>query len=115
MRCLIQFLLAPPSRFARLVIAKPGDEERSRAMGITDLKRIYRSADLAPGKSIIFAATASIPACAPDSHFPPWVTAVSATGFNAEVAEAAQRPQKIRRAKRAKSTASTAQPLRPPR
>src|SRR2546430_7238257 len=43
--------------FARLVIAKSGDEERSRAMGITDLKRIYRSADLAPGKSIIFAAT----------------------------------------------------------
>ena len=43
--------------FARLVIAKPGDEERSRAMGITDLKKVYRSSDLAPGKSIIFAAT----------------------------------------------------------
>jgi fructose-1,6-bisphosphatase class II len=43
--------------FARLVIAKPGDEERSRAMGITDLKKVYRSADLAPGKSLIFAAT----------------------------------------------------------
>jgi fructose-1,6-bisphosphatase class II len=43
--------------FGRLVIAKPGDEERSRAMGITDLKKVYRSADLAPGKSLIFAAT----------------------------------------------------------
>src|SRR5437870_771455 len=43
--------------YARLVIAKPGDDERARAMGITDLKRIYRSKDLAPGKSIIFAAT----------------------------------------------------------
>ena len=43
--------------FARLVVAKPGDEERTRAMGITDLKRTYRSADLACGKNIIFAAT----------------------------------------------------------
>jgi fructose-1,6-bisphosphatase class II len=43
--------------FARLVIAKPGDEERARAMGIKDLTRIYRSTDLAPGKSLIFAAT----------------------------------------------------------
>ena len=43
--------------FARLVIAKPGDEERARAMGIADLNRIYRSNDLAPGKSLIFAAT----------------------------------------------------------
>ena len=43
--------------FARLVIAKAGDEERSRAMGITDLKKVYRSEELAPGKSIIFAAT----------------------------------------------------------
>src|SRR5438552_14088812 len=43
--------------FARLVIAKPGDEERAQAMGIKDLNRIYKSADLAPGKSIIFAAT----------------------------------------------------------
>ena len=42
---------------ARLVILKPEDEERCRAMGITDLKKIYRSADLACGKSIIFAAT----------------------------------------------------------
>src|SRR5499427_9190110 len=43
--------------FARLVIAKPGDEERARAMGITDLNRTYRSKDLAPGNSLIFAAT----------------------------------------------------------
>ena len=43
--------------YARLVIAKPGDEERARAMGIKDLNRVYRSNDLAPGKSIIFAAT----------------------------------------------------------
>ena len=43
--------------FARLVIAKPEDEERCRAMGITDPKRTYKSADLARGKNIIFAAT----------------------------------------------------------
>ena len=43
--------------FARLVIRTPEDEERCRAMGIADTRRIYRSADLAPGKSLIFAAT----------------------------------------------------------
>ena len=43
--------------FARLVVNKPEHEERCRAMGITDFKRIYRSKDLAPGKDIIFAAT----------------------------------------------------------
>jgi fructose-1,6-bisphosphatase class II len=43
--------------FARLVIAKPEDEERCRAMGIKDLTKIYRSKDLAPGSRIIFAAT----------------------------------------------------------
>jgi len=43
--------------FARLVVAKPEHEERCRAMGITDFKKVYRSADLAPGKQIIFAAT----------------------------------------------------------
>jgi fructose-1,6-bisphosphatase II len=43
--------------FARLVVKKPEDEERCRAMGIADVKKIYRSADLAPGKDIIFAAT----------------------------------------------------------
>ncbi len=43
--------------FARLVINKPEHEERCRAMGITDFKKIYRSRDLAPGNDIIFAAT----------------------------------------------------------
>src|SRR5216117_3224301 len=43
--------------FARLVVSKPEHEERCRAMGITDFKRVYRSKDLAPGRSIIFAAT----------------------------------------------------------
>jgi fructose-1,6-bisphosphatase class II len=43
--------------FARLVIAKPEDEERCKAMGITDTSRVYTSADLACGKNIIFAAT----------------------------------------------------------
>jgi fructose-1,6-bisphosphatase class II len=43
--------------FARLVINKPEHEERSRAMGITDPKRVYTSKDLASGNSIIFAAT----------------------------------------------------------
>jgi len=43
--------------YARLVIRKPEDEERCRAMGITDLKRVYRAKDLASGERIIFAAT----------------------------------------------------------
>jgi fructose-1,6-bisphosphatase class II len=43
--------------YARLVIAKPEDEERCRAMGITDPTRVYKSRDLASGDSIIFAAT----------------------------------------------------------
>jgi fructose-1,6-bisphosphatase class II len=43
--------------FARLVIRKPEDEERCRAMGISDLKKVYRARDLAPGSRIIFAAT----------------------------------------------------------
>jgi len=43
--------------FARLVVNKPEHEERCRAMGITDFKRVYRAKDLAPGRSIIFAAT----------------------------------------------------------
>ena len=42
--------------FARLVINKPEDVERCRAMGITDPNRIYRSRDLASGENIIFAA-----------------------------------------------------------
>jgi fructose-1,6-bisphosphatase class II len=43
--------------FARLVVSKPEHEERCRAMGITDFKKIYKSRDLAPGHDIIFAAT----------------------------------------------------------
>jgi fructose-1,6-bisphosphatase II len=43
--------------FARLVVNKPEHEERCRAMGITDFKKIYRAKDLAPGDDIIFAAT----------------------------------------------------------
>jgi fructose-1,6-bisphosphatase class II len=42
---------------ARLVPTKDGQEERMRAMGITDLKRIYTERDLAPGPHVIFAAT----------------------------------------------------------
>ena len=43
--------------YARLVVRTPQDEERCAAMGITDTKRIYRAADLAPGRDLIFAAT----------------------------------------------------------
>ena len=42
---------------ARLVIKKPEHEERCRAMGITDLRKVYSSADLASSESLIFAAT----------------------------------------------------------
>jgi fructose-1,6-bisphosphatase II / sedoheptulose-1,7-bisphosphatase len=42
--------------FARLVIRKPEDEERCRAMG-AEPGRIYRSKELASGDGIIFAAT----------------------------------------------------------
>jgi fructose-1,6-bisphosphatase/sedoheptulose 1,7-bisphosphatase-like protein len=51
MRCLNGEILA------RLVVRTAEDEARCEKMGITDLKRVYRSADLAPGESIIFAAT----------------------------------------------------------
>jgi fructose-1,6-bisphosphatase class II len=43
--------------FARLVVSTPEHEERCRAMGVTDFKRIYRSKDLASGDNILFAAT----------------------------------------------------------
>jgi fructose-1,6-bisphosphatase class II len=43
--------------YGRLVVTTPEHEARCRAMGITDTRRIYSSADLASGKSIIFAAT----------------------------------------------------------
>jgi fructose-1,6-bisphosphatase II len=41
---------------ARLVPTKDGQEERMKAMGITDVKRIYTERDLAPGADILFAA-----------------------------------------------------------
>jgi fructose-1,6-bisphosphatase class II len=43
--------------FARLVVSKPEHEARCHEMGITDLKRVYRARDLAPGSRVIFAAT----------------------------------------------------------
>jgi len=43
--------------FARLVIGTPEHEKRCKAMGITDINRIYKSQDLASGRDIIFAAT----------------------------------------------------------
>src|SRR5260221_1884656 len=51
MRCLNGEILA------RVVVTKPEHEERCRARGITDTKRVYRARDLAPGNQIIFAAT----------------------------------------------------------
>jgi len=43
--------------FARLVVKTPEHEERCRAMGIKDFKRVYTSKDLASGENIVFAAT----------------------------------------------------------
>jgi fructose-1,6-bisphosphatase II len=51
MRCLNGEILA------RLVVSTPEHEDRCRAMGITDFKRVYRAKDLAPGDRVIFAAT----------------------------------------------------------
>ena len=42
---------------ARLVVSKPEHAERLAKMGVKDLKRIYDTDELAPGKNIIFAAT----------------------------------------------------------
>jgi fructose-1,6-bisphosphatase/sedoheptulose 1,7-bisphosphatase-like protein len=42
---------------ARLVVSKPEHEERLAKMGVKDLKRIYDTEDLAPGKKMIFACT----------------------------------------------------------
>jgi fructose-1,6-bisphosphatase II len=50
MRCLNGEILG------RLVVNKPEDEERCKAMGIKDLKQIFRSEDLASGRDLIFAA-----------------------------------------------------------
>jgi fructose-1,6-bisphosphatase class II len=41
---------------AKLVLTKEADRERLRKMGIPDINRVYKTEDLAPGKSIIFAA-----------------------------------------------------------
>lgn len=41
---------------ARLVVDKPGIVERLEKMGVRDPKRVYRTEDLAPGQSILFAA-----------------------------------------------------------
>jgi fructose-1,6-bisphosphatase class II len=43
--------------YARLVVDTPEHEERCRAMGISDFKKIYRSKDLASGDNLVFAAT----------------------------------------------------------
>ena len=51
MRCLNGEILA------RLVVDTPEKEERCRSMGIADMDRVYRAADLACGRRIIFAAT----------------------------------------------------------
>jgi fructose-1,6-bisphosphatase class II len=50
MRCLNGEILG------RLVVNKPEDEERCKAMGIKDLRQIFRTEDLASGRDIIFAA-----------------------------------------------------------
>ena len=51
MRCLNGEILA------RLVVDTAEKEVRCRSMGITDMNRVYRAADLAGGKQIVFAAT----------------------------------------------------------
>jgi len=40
----------------KLVLTKPADRERLKKMGITNLDKVYRTEDLAPGPSVIFAA-----------------------------------------------------------
>ncbi|HKS81892.1 MAG TPA: class II fructose-bisphosphatase [Candidatus Acidoferrales bacterium] len=46
---------------ARLVVNKPEHEERLAKMGVKDPQRIYDTADLAPGKKIIFACSGVTP------------------------------------------------------
>ena len=43
--------------FARLVVKSTEQEERMRTMGIADKDKLYGACDLAPGNSILFAAT----------------------------------------------------------
>ncbi|HVD77667.1 MAG TPA: class II fructose-bisphosphatase [Vicinamibacteria bacterium] len=40
----------------KLVLTKPADKERLKKMGITNLDKVYRTEELAPGPSVIFAA-----------------------------------------------------------
>ncbi len=40
----------------RLIIARPDQEKRMKDMGVSDLKKIYSTEDLAPGQKMIFAA-----------------------------------------------------------
>jgi len=40
----------------KLVLTKPADAARLKKMGITDLGKVYRTEDLAPGRNVIFAA-----------------------------------------------------------
>jgi fructose-1,6-bisphosphatase class II len=40
----------------RLVLTRPSDVDRLRKMGITDIGRVYRTEDLAPGRHVVFAA-----------------------------------------------------------
>jgi fructose-1,6-bisphosphatase II len=51
MRCLNGEILA------RLVVSKAEHQERLEKMGVKDLKRIYKTEDLAPGQKMIFACT----------------------------------------------------------
>ena len=41
----------------RLVIKDEAQKERMQAMGIHDLNKVYMTQELAPGKSIVFAAS----------------------------------------------------------
>ena len=41
---------------AKLVLTKPSDQERLDRMGIGNLKKVYRTEDLAPGQNVMFAA-----------------------------------------------------------
>jgi fructose-1,6-bisphosphatase II len=50
MRCLNGEILG------RLVLTRPSDRDRLGKMGITDLGRVYGTEDLAPGRTIVFAA-----------------------------------------------------------
>jgi fructose-1,6-bisphosphatase class II len=41
---------------AKLVLTKPSDQERLDRMGIGNLKKVYKTEDLAPGQNVMFAA-----------------------------------------------------------